>query len=69
MKWRPPSRATSFRIAVQTAPLKSRLVLISEPQAWLDVADVERQITWHKAQGRVDKSVSGRDVVDLSFVK
>jgi hypothetical protein len=40
-----------------------------EPQAWLDVADVERQIAWHKAQGRVDKSVSGRDVVDLSFVK
>ena len=40
-----------------------------EPQAWLDVADVERQITWHKAQGRVDKSVSGRGVVDLSFVK
>jgi NitT/TauT family transport system substrate-binding protein len=40
-----------------------------EPQAWLDVVDVERQIAWHKAQGRVDKDVSGRDVVDLSFVK
>ena len=40
-----------------------------EPQARLDVADIERQIAWHKAQGRVDKNVSARDVVDLSFVK
>jgi NitT/TauT family transport system substrate-binding protein len=40
-----------------------------EPQAGLDVADIERQIAWHKAQGRVDKSVSARDVVDLTFVK
>jgi NitT/TauT family transport system substrate-binding protein len=40
-----------------------------EPQARLDVADIERQIAWHKAQGRVDKNVSARDVVDPSFVK
>jgi NitT/TauT family transport system substrate-binding protein len=40
-----------------------------EPQARLDVADIERQIAWHTAQGRVDKNVSARDVVDPSFVK
>jgi NitT/TauT family transport system substrate-binding protein len=40
-----------------------------EPQAQLDAADIERQIAWHKAQGRVDKNVSAGVVVDLSFVK
>ena len=40
-----------------------------DPQAQLDVADIDRQIAWHKAQGRVDKTVSARDVVDPSFVK
>ncbi|MFZ1950690.1 MAG: ABC transporter substrate-binding protein [Pseudolabrys sp.] len=40
-----------------------------EPQARLDVADIERQIAWYKAQGLVDKGVNAREVVDLSFVK
>lgn len=40
-----------------------------DPQAQLDVADIERQIAWYKAQGRIDKNVSVRDVVDPSFVK
>ena len=40
-----------------------------EPQAQLDVADIERQIAWYKGRGLVDKNVNARDVVDLSFVK
>jgi hypothetical protein len=40
-----------------------------EPQARLDVADVERQIASYKAQGLIDKGVNARDVVDLNFVK
>ena len=40
-----------------------------EPQAQLDPADIERQLTWYKGRGLVDKSVNVRDVVDPSFVK
>jgi ABC-type nitrate/sulfonate/bicarbonate transport system substrate-binding protein len=40
-----------------------------EPQARLDVADVERQIAWYKAQGLIAKGVNARAVVDLNFVK
>jgi NitT/TauT family transport system substrate-binding protein len=40
-----------------------------EPQARLDVADIERQIAWYKAQGLVDKNVNARSLVDPSFVK
>jgi NitT/TauT family transport system substrate-binding protein len=40
-----------------------------EPQARLDVADIERQIAWYKSQGLVDKSVNAREGVDLGFVK
>jgi NitT/TauT family transport system substrate-binding protein len=40
-----------------------------EPQARLDLADIERQVAWYKAQGLVDKSVNARDLVDPSFVK
>jgi NitT/TauT family transport system substrate-binding protein len=40
-----------------------------EPQAKLDLADIERQVTWYKAQGLIDKTVNARDVVDPSFVK
>jgi NitT/TauT family transport system substrate-binding protein len=40
-----------------------------EPRARLDVADVERQIAWYKAQGLIDKGVNARDVVYLNFVK
>jgi NitT/TauT family transport system substrate-binding protein len=39
------------------------------PQARRDVAEVERQIAWYKAQGLIDKGVIARDVVDLNFVK
>lgn len=40
-----------------------------EPQARLDVADLERQIAWYKAQGLIDKNIVARDVVDPSFAK
>lgn len=40
-----------------------------EPQARLDVADIERQIAWYKAQGLIDKNVVAREAVDLSFDK
>jgi NitT/TauT family transport system substrate-binding protein len=40
-----------------------------EPQGKLDVADIERQIAWYKAQGLISQSVDARDAVDLSFVK
>jgi hypothetical protein len=47
----------------------ARRALRPEPQARLDVADVERQIAWYKAQGLIAKGVNARAVVDLNFVK
>jgi NitT/TauT family transport system substrate-binding protein len=58
-----PDRGTSAAVAVEAS------AYFIDPQAQLDVADIDRQIAWHKAQGRVDKTVSARDVVDPSFVK
>ena len=58
-----PDRAESGAATVEAS------AYFIEPQAQLDLADIERQIAWHKARGRVDKNVSARDVVDLSFVK
>lgn len=40
-----------------------------DPQARLDVADIERQVAWYKAEGLVDKNVDTRNIVDPSFVK
>ncbi|HKS87564.1 MAG TPA: ABC transporter substrate-binding protein [Pseudolabrys sp.] len=40
-----------------------------DPQARLDVADIERQLAWYKAQALVDSNVDAHDVVDLSYVK
>lgn len=40
-----------------------------DPQAKLDPADLERQVTWHKAQRLIEQSVDARNVVDPSFVK
>jgi NitT/TauT family transport system substrate-binding protein len=40
-----------------------------EPQAQLDPAEIERQVSWYKGRGLVDKNLNGRDVLDLSFVK
>lgn len=40
-----------------------------EPNARLDVADIERQVAWYKARNLIDKSVDGKNVVDQSFVK
>jgi ABC-type nitrate/sulfonate/bicarbonate transport system substrate-binding protein len=58
-----PDHGTSAAVAVEAS------AYFIDPQAQLDVADIDRQIAWHKAQGRVDKTVSARDVVDPSFVK
>lgn len=38
-----------------------------DPKARIDIADIERQLDWYKAQGFVEKTVEARDVVDLSF--
>jgi len=40
-----------------------------DPQARLDLPDIERQVAWYKARGLIDKSVDARSVVDQSFVK
>ena len=40
-----------------------------DPQAQLDLADIERQVAWYKSQGLIDKAVNARAVVDASFVK
>ena len=38
-----------------------------DPKARIDIADIERQLDWYKAQGFVEKTVEARDMVDLSF--
>lgn len=40
-----------------------------DPEARLDVADIERQVEWYKAQGLIEKSADAANVVDLSFIK
>ena len=40
-----------------------------EPQAQLDLGDIERQIDWYKSQGLIDRTVTARNVVDLNFNK
>jgi len=39
--------------------------LFNRTSARLDVADVERQIIWYKAQGLIDKGVNTRDVAEI----
>ncbi len=55
------------RLRESTAAAVSAFLI--EPQARLDVADVECQIAWYKAQGLIDKGVNARGVVDPNFVK
>lgn len=38
-----------------------------EPQARLDLGDLERQIDWHKAQNLIDRTVTTRNVVESNF--
>lgn len=40
-----------------------------DAQARLDLADIERQVEWYKAQGLIEKSVDAANVVDASFLK
>ena len=58
-----PDRGTDTAAAVELG------AYYIDPQARLDVADVARQIAWHKSQGLIDKAVEARTVVDASFVK
>ncbi|MGC1840940.1 MAG: ABC transporter substrate-binding protein [Pseudolabrys sp.] len=57
-----PDRGTSGAVAVEAS------AYFIDPQAQLDIADIERQIAWY-VHGQIDKTVSARDVVDPSFVK
>ena len=38
-----------------------------DPNARIDIDDLERQLAWYKAQGFVEKTVVARSIVDLSF--
>lgn len=38
-----------------------------EPQARLDLGDLERQIDWYKSQNLIDRTVTARNVVDSNF--
>jgi NitT/TauT family transport system substrate-binding protein len=58
-----PDRGESGAAAVEAS------AYFIELQAQLDLADLERQVAWHKARGRLDKNVTAREVVDLSFIK
>src|SRR5262245_17693416 len=58
-----PDRGESGAAAVEAS------AYFIEPQAQLDLSDLERQVAWHKARGRIDKNVTAREVVDLSFIK
>lgn len=40
-----------------------------DPKARLELADLERQIEWFKAQTLIDASVDARNVLDTSFIK
>ncbi len=40
-----------------------------DPQARLDLADIERQVEWYKSQKLIDRSVIARNVVDSNFNK
>jgi NitT/TauT family transport system substrate-binding protein len=40
-----------------------------DPEGRLLVADIHRQVAWYQAQGMVDKSVSAKAVLDLTFIK
>ncbi|MGA7032177.1 MAG: hypothetical protein WB052_05010 [Pseudolabrys sp.] len=57
-----PDRGTSGAVAVEAS------AYFIDPQAQLDIAEIERQIAWY-VHGQIDKTVSARDVVDPSFVK
>ncbi|HEY3224311.1 MAG TPA: hypothetical protein VGJ76_11125 [Pseudolabrys sp.] len=40
-----------------------------EPQAQLDLLDLERQVARHKARARIDKNATARELVNLSFIE
>jgi NitT/TauT family transport system substrate-binding protein len=40
-----------------------------DPQARLDVADIDKQVAWYKSQGLVDAGVDPASFIDVSFLK
>ena len=40
-----------------------------DPQARLDVADIDKQVAWYKSQGLVDAGVDPAGFIDLSFLE
>jgi len=55
-----PDISTGVAIVEASAPF-------IDPKVRIDIADIERQLSWYQAQGFVEKTVEARDVVDLSF--
>ncbi|HET7847924.1 MAG TPA: ABC transporter substrate-binding protein [Pseudolabrys sp.] len=51
------------------APAVELGALYVDPQARLDVADLERELSWFKSQKLVKSSVDAQNIVDLSFTE
>ncbi len=72
----PKSRAAAITIARYVypgrpmngaAPAVELGALYVDPQARLDVADLERQLSWFKSQNLVKSSIDAQNIIDLSF--
>jgi NitT/TauT family transport system substrate-binding protein len=55
-------------VAAHAAAAVEREAYFMDAQARLDMADLERQIAWYKAQHLIGKAIEVRGIVDLSFV-
>ena len=55
--------------ADKAAALVEASTFYVDPQARLDVADIEKQVAWYKSQGLVDAGVDPASFIDLSFLK
>lgn len=57
---------------VEPAPTKEAIELSAsyfDPQGRLLVDDIYAQVAWYQANGMVDKDVSAKNVLDLTFIK
>jgi NitT/TauT family transport system substrate-binding protein len=57
------------REASKTEPAVASAAYFMDADARLDLADLERQLAWYKAQGLIDKSIDAHKMVDLTFIK
>jgi NitT/TauT family transport system substrate-binding protein len=55
--------------ASDTTPTVEAGAYFMDAQARLEIADLERQIDWYKAQGLLDGKVEAKTIVDLSFIR